>query len=35
VEFRKFLVDKKGNVVKRYLSTTSPLDIAKDIEAII
>merc|ERR1711990_1252060 len=33
--FEKFLVDKKGNVVKRYLSTTSPLDIAKDIEAII
>merc|ERR1711959_139713 len=33
--FEKFLVDKKGNVVKRYLSTTSPLDIVKDIEAII
>merc|ERR1711948_24067 len=33
--FEKFLVDKKGNVVKRYLSTTSPLDIAKNIEAII
>merc|ERR1711871_369177 len=33
--FEKFLVDKKGNVVKRYFSTTSPLDIAKDIEAII
>mmetsp|Transcript_315 Transcript_315/g.831 ORF Transcript_315/g.831 Transcript_315/m.831 type:complete len:229 (-) Transcript_315:110-796(-) len=33
--FEKFLVDKKGNVVKRYFSTTSPLDIAKDIEAIL
>merc|ERR1712087_552889 len=33
--FEKFLVDKNGNVVKRCLSTTSPLAIAKDIEAIL
>ena len=30
--FTKFLVDADGNVVKRYGSTTSPQDIARDIE---
>lgn len=29
--FGKFLVDKKGNVVKRYAPTVAPLDIEKDI----
>ena len=33
--FTKFLVDTEGNVVKRYGSTTSPQDIAKDIEALL
>merc|ERR1711924_497449 len=33
--FEKFLVDRQGNVVKRYLSTTSPLDIARDIESLL
>jgi len=33
--FEKFLVDKDGNVVKRYLSTTAPMDIAKDIDRIL
>merc|ERR1711967_21780 len=33
--FEKFLVDREGNVVKRYNTTTSPLDIARDIEAIL
>merc|ERR1712176_596789 len=33
--FEKFLVDKDGNVVKRYLSTTSPLPIEKDIKKLL
>ncbi|MCD9154925.1 glutathione peroxidase [Aeromicrobium duanguangcaii] len=33
--FTKFLVDPQGNVVKRYGSTTSPKDIAADIEALL
>ena len=33
--FEKFLVDRDGNVVKRYLSTTSPMSIAKDIENLL
>jgi len=33
--FTKFLVDQKGNVVSRYASTTSPSDIAKDIENLL
>ncbi|MDN6216506.1 MAG: glutathione peroxidase, partial [Enterococcus sp.] len=31
--FTKFLVDREGNVIKRYASQTKPEDIAKDIEA--
>lgn len=31
--FTKFLVGKDGQVIKRYPSTTSPLDIEKDIVA--
>jgi len=30
--FTKFLIDKKGNVVKRYGSSTKPAEIAGDIE---
>ena len=30
--FSKFLVDREGNVVERYFSTTTPTDIAGDIE---
>ena len=33
--FTKFLIDKKGNVVKRYGSSTKPKDIAKDIEKLL
>lgn len=33
--FTKFLVDSKGNVVKRYNPTTKPFDIVKDIEALL
>jgi glutathione peroxidase len=33
--FTKFLVDKKGNVVKRYAPTDKPEDIEKDIEALL
>lgn len=33
--FTKFLVDRNGNVVKRYPSTTKPEDIAKDIEGLL
>lgn len=29
--FTKFLVDKEGNVIRRYASTTNPLSIEKDI----
>ena len=33
--FTKFLVDKQGNVVRRYGSTTKPDEIRQDIEALI
>ena len=33
--FTKFLVDKKGEVVKRYAPTVRPEDTAKDIEQIL
>lgn len=33
--FTKFLVDKKGNVVDRYMPTTSPLNIEKDIKKLL
>ena len=33
--FTKFLVDTEGNVVKRYGSTTTPADIAADIEKLL
>lgn len=33
--FTKFLVDKDGNVVKRYGSKTAPEDIREDIEALL
>ncbi len=33
--FTKFLVDKGGNVVKRFEPTKAPADIAKDIEALL
>ncbi|MCM2533208.1 glutathione peroxidase [Neobacillus pocheonensis] len=33
--FTKFLVDSKGNVVQRYSPTTKPLEIVKDIEALL
>jgi glutathione peroxidase len=33
--FTKFLVDRQGNVVKRYAPSTTPEDIAKDIEALL
>ena len=33
--FTKFLIDKEGNVVKRFEPTTDPLDMAKDIEALL
>ena len=33
--FTKFLVDKSGQVVKRYAPTTKPEDIAKDIEQLL
>ena len=33
--FTKFLVDREGNVVKRFEPTTDPADIAKDIEALL
>lgn len=33
--FTKFLINKKGEVFKRYAPTTSPLDIASDIEALL
>ena len=33
--FTKFLIDKEGNVVKRFEPTTAPLSIAKDIEALL
>lgn len=33
--FTKFLVDRKGNVVKRYAPTTKPADIEKDITKLL
>lgn len=33
--FTKFLVNKKGNVVKRYAPTTNPKNIVKDIERLL
>lgn len=33
--FTKFLVDKNGNVVKRYAPTTNPDDIVQDIENLL
>ncbi len=33
--FTKFLVDKNGNVVKRYAPSDKPEDIEKDIEALL
>ncbi|MFA6143868.1 MAG: glutathione peroxidase [Sulfurimonas sp.] len=33
--FTKFLVDKKGNVIKRYAPATSPEAIASDIEKLL
>jgi glutathione peroxidase len=33
--FTKFLVDSKGNVVKRYSPTTKPNEIVKDIEVLL
>jgi len=31
----KFLVDRSGNVVKRYGSTTSPMQIESDIKGLL
>ncbi len=33
--FTKFLLDQKGNPVKRYGSTTKPIDISEDIEKLL
>lgn len=33
--FSKFLVDRQGNVVKRYPSTTAPLQIEADIKNLL
>ena len=33
--FTKFLVDRQGNVVKRYPSTVKPEDLDKDIKALL
>ena len=33
--FTKFLVDREGNVVKRYAPTTEPSEIEKDITALL
>uniref|UniRef100_A0A158R4W4 Glutathione peroxidase n=1 Tax=Syphacia muris TaxID=451379 RepID=A0A158R4W4_9BILA len=33
--FTKFLVDKSGNVVKRYSPNTAPLDMTSDIEKLL
>ncbi len=33
--FTKFLVDRKGHVVKRYASTETPDEIARDVEALL
>jgi glutathione peroxidase len=33
--FTKFLIDKEGNVIKRYGSSTKPEKITKDIEELL
>jgi len=33
--FTKFLVDRKGNVVKRFATRTPPADLERDIEALL
>lgn len=33
--FTKFLIDRKGNVIKRYGSTTTPASIKEDIEKLL
>lgn len=33
--FTKFLVDRQGNVLKRYAPTVNPMEIAPDIEAVL
>lgn len=33
--FTKFLVDRKGNVVKRYAPTTKPEKMRQDIEKVL
>jgi glutathione peroxidase len=33
--FTKFLIDRDGNVVKRYAPTTNPEEIAEDIEKLL
>lgn len=33
--FTKFLVDRKGNVVKRFGSSTTPKEIEKDVETLL
>ena len=33
--FTKFLVDREGEVIKRYASATTPAQIAEDIEALL
>ena len=33
--FTKFLIDRKGNVITRYGSSTKPANIAKDIEKLL
>lgn len=33
--FTKFLVDRAGNVVKRYAPTTKPVELVDDIEAVL
>jgi len=33
--FTKFLIDRKGNVVKRYAPTDKPEDIEKDVEKLL
>jgi len=33
--FTKFLVDRKGNVIKRYAPSTKPKDIEKDIQKLL
>lgn len=33
--FTKFLVDKKGKVIKRYAPTVKPMDIEEDINALL